>query len=63
MILALLAIVNFQYMMWMNYLAEGFLMTFAIIAAHLMVKNAANKARFRHENMSKYERYAYYNHG
>ena len=63
MILALLAIVNFQYMMWMNYLAEGFLMTFAITAAHLMVKNATNKARFRHENMSKYERYAYYNHG
>jgi len=63
MILALLAIVNFQYMMWMNYLAEGFLMTFAMMAVHLMVKNTANKARFRHENMSKYERYAYYNHG
>ena len=63
MILALLAIVNFQYMMWMNYLAEGFLMTFAMMVVHLMVKNATNKARFRHENMSKYERYAYYNHG
>jgi len=62
MILALLAIVNFQYMMWMNYLAEGFLMTFAIMAAHLMIKNAANKARFRHKNALQYERYAYYNH-
>ena len=50
-------------MMWMNYFAEGFLMTFAIMAVHLIVKNAANKARFRDENMTKYERYAYYNHG
>jgi len=62
MILALLAIINFQYMMWMNYLVEGFLMTFALMAVHIMIKNAANKARFRHENISQYGRYAYYSH-
>jgi len=62
MILALLAIVNFQYMMWMIYLVEGYLMTLAIIAVHIMIKNAANKARFRYENISQYGRYAYYSH-
>ena len=50
MILAVLAIVNFQYMMWMNYLAEGFVMTFAIMTIHIMVKNAANKAEVSNKN-------------
>ena len=62
MILAVLAIVNFQYMMWMNYLAEGFVMTFAIMTVHIMVKNAANKAEFSNKNKLQYERYAYYSH-